>query len=362
MFGSFVAQSRQGAVALALLSAGLLFTVGAQAAPHADAQGAASAATAHDDEDRDEQAPAVPVEARYLDETPRVAIVSAFAPELSLLQDALQHAQTHHLNGVVFTTGKLQGHEVLLFLSGISMVNAAMNTQLAIDRFRVTHVLFSGIAGGVNPDLNIGDVNVPARWGQHLEVLMAREVSSGRYDIQPEKENLGLPNFGLLHHRSVRVASEGEEHPKPQFWFPVDPALLEIAHGIEGVALQSCDQDKVCLREQPRLVVGGNGLSGTAFVDNARYREHLAQIFQANVVDMESAACAMVAQANHIPFLAFRSVSDLAGGGPDANEMQIFLDIAAENSARVLMAFLAALPPTEDDPSQEGSASVVTSE
>ena len=45
------------------------------------------------------------------------------------------------------------------------MVNAAMNTQLVLDRFNVTHIVFSGIAGGVNPSLNIGDVVVAERWG-----------------------------------------------------------------------------------------------------------------------------------------------------------------------------------------------------
>jgi adenosylhomocysteine nucleosidase len=40
---------------------------------------------------------------------------------------------------------------VVLFLSGISMTNAAMTTQLALDRFKVSHVVVSGIAGGVNP-------------------------------------------------------------------------------------------------------------------------------------------------------------------------------------------------------------------
>ncbi len=276
-----------------------------------------------------------------LDGTPRIAVISAFAPELALLRKSLQEPEEHTVNGVVFTTGVLQGHPVLLFLSGISMVNAAMNTQLAIDRFNVSHILFSGIAGGVNPELNIGDVNVPERWGQHLEVLMAREPEPGVYEQPPSKENLDLPNFGMLHHRAVRVPSDADPRPSRQFWFPVDPALLEAVRGMKDITLQSCDENKVCLREPPRLVVGGNGLSGAAFVDNAQYREHLSGVFRAQVVDMESAACAMVAQANQVPFLAFRSVSDLAGGGPDANEMYIFLNIAAENSARVLMAFLA---------------------
>ncbi|TEA74187.1 phosphorylase [Allopusillimonas ginsengisoli] len=287
-----------------------------------------------------EIAPAAAHTSGYLDAMPRIAIVSAFAPELSLLREALDASQEYQINGVTFTTGILRGRPVLLFLSGISMVNAAMNTQLAFDRFAVSHVLFSGIAGGVNPDLHLGDVNVPERWGSHLEVLMAREVSPGTYAFPPDKQNLGVPEFGMLFHRAVRVISDDHPDPRPQFWFDVDEQLLDIARSMQGVALQSCDADKVCLREAPRLVVGGNGLSGTAFVDNAQYREHLYQVFQANVVDMESAACAMVAQANRIPFLAFRSVSDLAGGGPDANEMHVFMNIAAENSARVLMAFL----------------------
>ena len=275
-----------------------------------------------------------------LESTPRIAVISAFAPELALLRKALHEPREYRVNGVTFTAGNLQGRPVLLFLSGISMVNAAMNTQLALDRFKVSHILFSGIAGGVNPDLRIGDVNVPERWGQHLEVLIARETAPGVYEKPADKETMNVRGFGMLQHRAVRVVSEAHPGPEPQFWFPADPGLLALVREIQDVTLQSCDRDKVCLREQPRLVVGGTGLSGTAFVDNAEYRKHLAEVFQANVVDMESAACAMVAQANQVPFLAFRSVSDLAGGGPGANEMNVFLHIAAENSARVLMAFL----------------------
>lgn len=286
-------------------------------------------------------APAVASAARsgWLDDTPRIAIISAFAPELTLLRAELQQSRSHRVNGIEFTTGVLRDRPVVMFLSGISMVNAAMTTQLLLDRFPVTHVLFSGIAGGVNPGLHIGDVNVPQRWGQHLEVLMARETAPQQYDVPPGKAIADLPPFGMLYHRDVRVVSE--QASGAQFWFDADPTLLAMARRLGDVSLQQCDQGNVCLRSQPRLVVGGNGVSGTAFVDNAAYRDHLFRVFQANVVDMESAACAMVAQANQVPFLAFRSVSDLAGGGPGANEMHTFLNIAAENSARVLLAFLA---------------------
>ena len=66
------------------------------------------------------------------DETPRIAVVSAFAPELAILQGELEGASTHSVNGVAFTTGTLEGHDVVLFLSGISVVNAAMTVQVAL--------------------------------------------------------------------------------------------------------------------------------------------------------------------------------------------------------------------------------------
>jgi adenosylhomocysteine nucleosidase len=90
------------------------------------------------------------------------------------------------------------------------------------------------------------------------------------------------------------------------------------------------------------VVLGGNGVSGQAFVDNAAFREYAYRTFEANVLDMETAAMAHVAYANGVPFIAFRSLSDLAGGGEGENEMGTFFKIAADNSARVLLAFLAA--------------------
>jgi adenosylhomocysteine nucleosidase len=90
------------------------------------------------------------------------------------------------------------------------------------------------------------------------------------------------------------------------------------------------------------VVLGGNGVSGQAFVDNAGFREYAYRTFEANVLDMETAAMAQVAYANAVPFIAFRSLSDLAGGGEGENEMGTFFKIAADNSAKVLLAFLAA--------------------
>src|SRR5882724_5963613 len=88
-----------------------------------------------------------------LDAMPRVAVISAFEPEWKALKADLGEAKSHYANDEEFATGTLAGRKVVLFLSGVSMVNAAMSAQLALDRFDITGIVVSGIAGGVDPGL-----------------------------------------------------------------------------------------------------------------------------------------------------------------------------------------------------------------
>ena len=280
------------------------------------------------------------------DGVPRTAVVSAFPPEISILKGALEEAETHSVNGVEFALGRLEGRDVVLFLSGISVVNAAMTVQLALDRFDVERIVFSGIAGGVDPSLHIGDVVIADRWGQYLELLLAREVEGGWG--KPPFFEYPFANFGMMFPRSVTVRRPGGGEPEARFWFPVDESLLAAARAASSnAALERCAPDDTCLREPPRVVVGGPGVSGSAFVDNAAFREYVFETFGARVLDMESAAVAHVAYANGVPFLAVRSLSDLAGGGPGENEIGVFFGLAADNAAAVVRALLRALPGEE---------------
>ncbi|PHP17016.1 phosphorylase, partial [Sphingobium sp. IP1] len=222
---------------------------------------------------------APPALAQKLDEQPRTAIMTAFPPEHAALVGRIEQPRTVRVNGVPVTLGQMAGKPVLLVESGVSMVNAAMTTQWLVDRFAVKRILFSGIAGGIDPSLHIGDVVVAADWGQFMESTIAREAPGGK-----------------------------------------------------------------CLPHQPSLHVGGRGISGPAFMDNAAYRQYLFATFQAQVLDMESAAVAQVAYANRVPFLAFRSLSDLAGGDAEQNQMSVFMALASANSARVVQDFVARLP------------------
>ena len=83
--------------------------------------------------------------------SPRFGIVSAFGAEADVLLAQTLHPHTYVINGTTFTTGILNGNRVVIVLTGISVMNAAMTTQLMLDHFSVHHLLLSGIAGGVDP-------------------------------------------------------------------------------------------------------------------------------------------------------------------------------------------------------------------
>lgn len=289
-------------------------------------------------------ATAAPVPAHGVrDDAPRIAVVSAFAPELAILKSELTGAAIHVMNGVVFTTGRLEGRGVVLFLSGISMVNAAMTVQLAIDHFTIDRIVFSGIAGGVDPALDIGDVVIADRWGQYLEMVFARDGPEGWE--KPPFFQYPHGNFGMMFPRSVTVQRAGAPAPETRFWFPADEAMLAGARdAASGVALGHCTAEGACLTRAPRVIVGGAGVSGGAFIDNAAFRDYTFDTFGARVLDMESAAVAHVAWANDVPFIAIRSLSDLAGGSASGNQMDIFFQLAADNAALVVKALLRALP------------------
>ncbi len=284
-------------------------------------------------------APGRTAECAHVDETPRTAVISAFAPEASALEALVDQGRTCQVNGVNFVTGRIAGQPVVVFMSGISMVNATMTAQIVIDRFNVTRLVFCGIAGGADPGLTIGDVVVPERWGEYLEASFARETPQG---MRPFDYGQGpfFRNYGMIFPNGVLVGNSVEPSHY-RFWFEADPQLLDAARTAAGrVKLKVCAGEGHCLAHAPKVVVGGNGVSGQAFVDNAEFRRYVFATFEARVMDMESAALAHVAYANRRPFIVFRSLSDLAGGGEGANQMLTFMDLASANSAELVRVFL----------------------
>lgn len=297
--------------------------------------------------------------------TPRIGIVSAFGAEADILLAETQKRRDWRINGNRYTTGVLRGNRVVIVLSGVSMINATMTTQLMLNHFRISHLIMSGIAGGVNPSHHIGDVMVPQRWNMPMEVywngdnktpapcgaegdLACLGLKLAMQNGQPRASfNLntgtGKSPAGLFLRDNFVMRSDTAPAGEYRFDYEVDAEMLAVARTLKPKLLQCSEKDaKLCVNHQPELRVGGAGISGTAFLANAEYRTYLFDTLKADVVDMETAALAHVAYANQIPYIAFRSVSDLAGGN-DFKEVGAFFGsgLAETNEAAVTLEFLA---------------------
>ncbi|MDP1790536.1 MAG: 5'-methylthioadenosine/S-adenosylhomocysteine nucleosidase, partial [Methylibium sp.] len=97
----------------------------------------------------------------------RFALVAALEEELRTLLAALQSPVTEHHAGRAFHRGRLDGHDVVLVRSGIGKVAAATTALLLADRYGVDALVFTGVAGALQPEASIGDVVVARELLQH---------------------------------------------------------------------------------------------------------------------------------------------------------------------------------------------------
>ena len=97
----------------------------------------------------------------------RIAIVSAMHPELAAVLAWLPQKQKQTVAGREFVLGRWHGHDVVAVLSRIGKVAAATTATVLIERFEVRQVLFTGVAGGVAPLAQVGDVVVASEFMQH---------------------------------------------------------------------------------------------------------------------------------------------------------------------------------------------------
>jgi adenosylhomocysteine nucleosidase len=181
----------------------------------------------------------------------------------------------------------------------VGKVNAAVTTQILIDQFQVEQVIFTGVAGAIHPDLQIGDIVVSTDCLQH------------DMDATP----LGF--------------APGQIPFSEQWIWQADPQLVKRA--VE--AGRKLDGE---IR-----VVTGRILSGDQFVASREKVAKLHEQFAAHCTEMEGAAVGQVCAMNGIPFVIVRSMSDKADGSAHVNFVE-FTKLAAQRSFEIVRHMLAA--------------------
>jgi adenosylhomocysteine nucleosidase len=128
---------------------------------------------------------------------PLIAVLNAYPPEMDAmvkefgLLDGGFHEQ--QVKGFRYYHGQVEGKDVVVFETGMSLVNAAMALQLALERLPITHVLFAGVAGGIDPALHVGDVVIPEQWAYHSEAAYFNPTPTAKAGSRPTTSGNATP-------------------------------------------------------------------------------------------------------------------------------------------------------------------------
>ncbi len=224
--------------------------------------------------------------------TGTIGIIGAMQEEIDLLLANMGERRSDRHAGIVYEQGLLQGRSVVVCKSGVGKVNAAVCTQVLIDRYKVESVIFTGVAGALDPELDIGDIVISRSCMQHD--MDVSPLGFARGDI-PYQEVSDFPSDGKL----IRLAEQAGER--------VFPGRCRV----------------------------GKVLSGDQFIaDRARVQD-LHAAFGGSCVEMEGASVAQVCHMNEVPHVVIRGMSDKADGSAHINFAAFTVEAANRSFAIV---------------------------
>ena len=221
----------------------------------------------------------------------KLGIIGAMAIEIALLKENMPHAKTEVFADMEFISGRLNGADAVVVQCGVGKVNAAMCAQILCDRFGVTHLVNTGIAGSLNAALDIGDLVI--------------------------SEDAMYHDFDCVHFGYEMGRVPGMDTTA----FPADELLARRAFD----AAQAVHPDHVRR---------GRVASGDLFVADKAVKDAIIAKTGALCTEMEGAAIAHVAYRNSVPFVIIRAISDKADNSAEM-DYPTFEEIAAERCASV---------------------------
>lgn len=221
----------------------------------------------------------------------KLGMIGAMEPEVELLRSRLEAPRSTARCGRTFYEGRLNGLPVVVVVCGVGKVNAALCVQLLADLFGVTHLLNTGIAGSLDPSLDIGDM------------VVSRDAMYHDFDVTA----FGYP--------------KGQVAGLPVEAFPADEQL-------RALALQACQA------VHPGHCREGRIASGDQFICRAEQKREIINVTGAVCTEMEGAAIAQAAYLNRLPFVILRAISDKADESAEM-DYPTFEHLAARRSAAV---------------------------
>lgn len=225
-----------------------------------------------------------------------IGIIGAMNEEIHELLNQMKDVNTKTVRSITYYTGIIGDTPVVVCKSGVGKVNAAICTQIMIDTFHVEAVLFTGVAGALDPDLDIGDLVISSECQYH----------------DMDASVLGFAK-GTIPYQETSV-------------FPAHPTWIEWAKK----AGSKLDEVQVKV---------GKVVSGDQFISDPAKVAELKEQFSAACVEMEGASVAHVCHFNQVPYVVIRSISDRADHSAHVNFVE-FVQVAADRSCRMVTEIL----------------------
>lgn len=272
-------------------------------------------------------------------------LITAFAAEFNAIKPLIRVKKEVTYLGRVLLIGKYKCSElhIILTMSGVGPVNAALTTQAILTQYCVKRVINIGIAGGVDDHLNIGDIVIPVQTGLYQQQVYARETAPGVYDPPPFLQGVNYGHFNFIFPQATEVLDGTiTDTPPVSMFMPTSKRLVKLAEkSLQNVILKQCvevDGISICVDHEPKFRFHGSILSGPTFLDNTEYRQWLINNPTLNLpdqpingVDEESAIINFVCRQNGVSCLVIRALADLAGGRSSPNELIAFLPVSLAN-------------------------------
>lgn len=222
-----------------------------------------------------------------------LGIIGAMDVEVAKLKEMMTEVEVERASSMEFYKGRLNGAQAVVVRAGIGKVNAACCTQAMIDRYPLSCVINTGIAGSLQAKIDIGDIVLSTDAVEHdMEVAV----------------------FGY---------EPGHIPGMKELSFVADEKLRRIAK-------ESCEKVNPDVH-----VYEGRVVTGDQFISDKEKKAWLVETFGGYCTEMEGAAIAHAAYLNRIPFLIVRSISDKADDSATMDYPE-FEAKAVEHSVRLI--------------------------
>jgi len=217
-----------------------------------------------------------------------IAIIGAMQQEVDEILTLCQNVESKGINNTQFYTAKCSSTDVVIAVSGVAKVAAALTTTCLFENFTVDGVINIGTAGGLKSEQEV------------LDVVVSSEVAHHDVDITA---------FGIKRGFGQR------------FSYKAEPAFVDVLS-------KMIDQDT-------HRVWIGPMVSGDQFIHRQDQVDKIMTDFaSANCVEMEAASIAQVCEHYKVPFVVIRSLSDITVRDDNHLSFEEYLSIAAKRSAQ----------------------------